>query len=137
LYIFFSKQQTSSDNFESNKTSSSSNNKNSLLNKFPLFASPIPELSPKDMNRASYDNIFNYCLNPINDSNSIYAKFDFHRPDEQFEQRCANYDNLSYLIIDGISSKKFSNKGIGKIASCKDYFAATTGFVYHENGQRE
>ncbi len=112
---------------ELNKTSSS---KYSLLNKFPLFASPIPELP----SYASYDNILNYCLN---DTNSIYTKFNFPHQDEQYDQRCANYDNLSYLIIDGISSKKISNKGIGKIASCKDYFAATTGFIYKENGQRE
>jgi len=89
-----------------------------------------------DDNRASYDNILNYCLNPINESNSIYEKFNFNTK-EQFEQRCANYDNLSYLVIEKIPSRKFSNKGIGKIASCKDYFAATTGFSFNENGQRE
>ncbi len=68
-------------------------------------------------------------------------KFDFRHgnsnSDEQFEQRCANYDNLSYLVMEKISPKKCSRKGIGKIASCKDYFAATTGFVFEENGQRE
>jgi hypothetical protein len=122
------KQQTSS---------SSSSNKIS----FPLFASPIPELTSCDDNRASYDNILNYCLNPSNESNTIYEKFNFNQKnftsEEQFERRCANYDNLSYLVIDKISPKKFSNKGIGKIASCKDYFAATTGFSFNENGQRE
>jgi hypothetical protein len=64
-------------------------------------------------------------------------KFDFRHgnsnSDEQFEQRCANYDNLSYLVMEKILPKK----RIGKIASCKDYFAATTGFVFEENGQRE
>ncbi|CAF0858688.1 unnamed protein product, partial [Adineta steineri] len=134
-------KQTSSDDFEMNKTSSSSKDNN---HKFPLFFSPISELTSYDINRASYDNILNYCLNPMNESNSIYAKFNFHQrnnssnKDKQFEQRCANYDNLSYLVIDGpssSSSKKFLNRKIGKIASCKDYFAATTGFSFNENGQ--
>jgi hypothetical protein len=61
----------------------------------------------------------------------------FNQEEQQFEQRCANYDNLSYLVIEKPCSKKFSNKQIGKIASCKDYFAATTGFIFHENGQCE
>jgi hypothetical protein len=128
FYIFYSSQQTSSNDFETTKTSSSSHNK------FPL---PISELPSYDNNRASYDNILNYCLNPSNESNSIYAKFNFTNQEKQFEQRCANYDNLSYLVIDGISSKKLSKREIGKIASCKDYFAATTGFRFNENGQRE
>ncbi|CAF0897341.1 unnamed protein product [Rotaria sordida] len=100
------KEQISSNNLQSNKTNNSSYNKISLFNKFPLFALPISELTSYNDNRALYDNILNYCLNPSNESNSIYAKFDFHRrslnfsnPEEQFEQRCANYDNLSYLII--------------------------------------
>jgi hypothetical protein len=128
-------------------SSNSDKTKISLLNKFPLFASPIPELPSYDDNRASYDNILNYCLNQSNDSNSIYAKFNFHprlkslsNQEEQFEQRCANYDNLSYLVIDGISSKSSVNKEkkrLGKIASCKDYFAATTGRIFNENEQRE
>jgi len=135
FYIFYSEQQTSSNDFETTKTSSSS------PNKFPLYALPISELTSYDNNRASYDNILNYCLNPSNESNSIYAKFNFHsgytNQEKQFEQRCANYDNLSYLVIDGISSKKLSKREIGKIASCKEYFAATTGFRFNENGQRE
>ncbi|CAF3776005.1 unnamed protein product [Rotaria magnacalcarata] len=104
---------------------------------------PITQSSHDDNNRAMYDNILHYCLNPLNDSNSIYAKFHFrHRSltlrnqEEQFEKRCANYDNLSYLVIDGISSKKNSNRGNGKIASCKDYFAATNRFIFNKNEQR-
>ncbi|CAF4497339.1 unnamed protein product [Rotaria socialis] len=119
------KEETSTDDLETNKTNSSSSNKISLFNKFPLFGVPITQSSHDDNNRAMYDNILHYCLNPLNDSNSIYAKFDFrHRSltlrnqEEQFEKRCANYDNLSYLVIDGISSKKNSNRGNGKIASC-------------------
>lgn len=133
-------QQISSDDFNMNQTSSSKQNNY----KFPLFVSPSSELSSANSSRASYDNILNYCLNPANESNSIYAKFSFQQRDskpkvdeKQFEQRCANYDNLSYLVIDGLTSKKFLHRGIGKISSCKDYFAATTGFVFNENGQRE
>ncbi|CAF0878138.1 unnamed protein product [Rotaria sp. Silwood1] len=136
------KEQTSSDNLKLNKTNSSSYNKISLLNKFPLFALPISELTSYDNNRALYDNILNYCLNPLNESNSIYAKFDFHHrslnlssQEEQFERRCANYDNLSYLFIDGISSKKTLYRGKRNIASCKDYYAATNRFTFHEDEQ--
>ncbi|CAF3840136.1 unnamed protein product [Rotaria sordida] len=136
------KEQISSNNLQSNKTNNSSYNKISLFNKFPLFALPISELTSYNDNRALYDNILNYCLNPSNESNSIYAKFDFHRrslnfsnPEEQFEQRCANYDNLSYLVIDGISSKKISNRGKKNIASCKDYFTASNRFIFNENEQ--
>ncbi|CAM2713528.1 unnamed protein product [Rotaria socialis] len=125
LYLTKKKEETSTDDLETNKTNSSSSNKISLFNKFPLFGVPITQSSHDDNNRAMYDNILHYCLNPLNDSNSIYAKFDFrHRSltlrnqEEQFEKRCANYDNLSYLVIDGISSKKNSNRGNGKIASC-------------------
>lgn len=115
------------------------------MNKFPLFALPISELSSPSTNRELYDNVLNYCLNPLDESNLIYAKFDFHNrsinlknQDEQFEQRCSNYDNLSYLVIDGISSKTLSNRGIGNIASCKDYFAATNRFIFNdENVKRE
>ncbi|CAF0793229.1 unnamed protein product [Adineta ricciae] len=133
-------KQISSDDFNTNQTSSSKQNNY----KFPLFVSPSSELSSANSSRASYDNILNYCLNPANESNSIYAKFSFQQRDskpktdeKQFEQRCANYDNLSYLVIDGITSKKFLHRGIGKISSCKDYFAATTGFIFNENGQRD
>ncbi|CAF4038256.1 unnamed protein product [Rotaria sp. Silwood2] len=135
-------KQTSSGNLELNKTNSSSHNKISLFNKFPLLSLPISELTSYDDNRALYDNILNYCLNPLNESNSIYSKFDFHHrslnlsnQEEQFEQRCANYDNLSYLVIDGISSKNFSNRGKINIASCKDYFDATNRFILNENEQ--
>jgi hypothetical protein len=54
---------------------------------------------------SSYDNILNYCLNP---------KIDPNFTENQFENRCANYDNLSYL------TKPISK--YGKISSCKDYF---------------
>lgn len=132
---------------EINNISSSDSNKISLLDKFPLFGLTMPELSSNDNNnnnRALYDNVLHYCLNPPNDSNSIYAKFDFrHRSlnlknqDEQFEKRCANYDNLSYLVVDGLSLKRSSNRGNPKIASCKDYFAATNRFIFNENRQCE
>ena len=100
-----------------------------------------------DHNRASYDNIVNYCLNPSNGRDATYAKFDFQQrhlslpnADEQFEQRCANYDNLSYLVVDGVASKKAfhkDRKSVGKIASCKEYFAATTGLNLRETRARK
>ena len=144
LFNKLKKQQISSDNLELNKTNSSSQNTAFLFKKFPLFASPISELVSYNDNHVLYDNVLNYCRNSSNEENSIYAKFDFrHRylslpyHDKQFEQRCANYDNLSYLIIDRVSSRKLANRGIRNIASCKDYFAATNRFISNENEQRE
>jgi hypothetical protein len=49
--------------------------------------------------------------------------------ENQFEKRCANYDNLSYL------TKEISKKG--KISSCKDYFTNTKKFDFNENKSRE
>ena len=65
-------------------------------------------------------------------------KFDFRHGkihcEKPFEQRCANYDNLSYLIMEKISSKK----EVKKISSCKDYFAASTRtFSFRQNEQSE
>ena len=123
-------------------SSSSNHHKQALFTRYPLFASPIPEFSSVDASRASYDNIFKYCLKSSleNENDGVYAKFDF-RPlslpnadEQQFEERCANYDNLSYLVADGKASRR-DRRAVGKIASCKDYFAATTGFLAQENGE--
>ena len=102
-------------------------------------------MTSSDHSRASYDNLLNYSPSSSNGNDSIYAKFDFNvrqtslsNPDQHFVERCANYDNLSYLIPDGISSKKalLKDRKIGeRVASCKDYFAATTGFIFHSNEQ--
>ena len=126
---------------KSTSSSSSNNHKQALFTRYPLFASPIPEFTSIDDSRASYDNIFKYCLKSSLENDSVYAKFDFRHlslpitADEQkFEERCANYDNLSYLVADGKASRR-DRSVVNKIASCKDYFAATTGFVAQENGQ--
>ena len=69
------------------------------------LATSIYSVAVEPNNRASYDNILNYCSN---ESHSLYMKFDFRHGkihcENAFEQRCANYDNLSYLIKEKISS---------------------------------
>jgi len=81
----------------------------------------IPDL----ISYSSYDNILNYCLN----SNLNYNEFVLNTKENQFEKRCSNYDNLSYL------TKKISKKG--KISSSKDYFTNTKKFDFNENKSRE
>ncbi|CAF3805844.1 unnamed protein product [Rotaria magnacalcarata] len=93
------------------------NSRISLHEKFPIISNLI--------SYSSYDNILNYCLNPKTDLSTIYTtRIDYNLKEKQFETRCANYDNLSYL------TKTISKTG--KISSCKDYFTNSKNIVFNE-----
>ncbi|CAF4150849.1 unnamed protein product, partial [Didymodactylos carnosus] len=116
----------------SSSNSSSSIGKMNLLKKFPLLNTPIPEFailnrartSSSSNNNRAYDNILNYSLFDID---GVYSRFNFPRKQHtlpcnnktQFHMKCANYDNLSYLVVD--STKNLRNCAAAATTITSDY----------------